>query len=385
MRNTYIVGSGTTPVGEHWDTTLAQLATRALADARTELPPAPEALFVANAHAPELAGQALLGAYLASAAQLGEIEAIRIEAGGASGGAALRQATLAVASGAYDIVAVLGVEKTTDLLDGAVEAALALELDGDWEAAAGLTLTAGWALLMHRYMHQYGYEAADFVPFPVNAHRNAAANPQAQYRSAIKPEQVLRSVPVAAPIVMLDSSTPADGAAAVLVAAEHVARELDGPRVRIGGSAVASGPHALHARSDLLWLSAVEAASRRALRQANMRHDKVDVLDLSDQHAIVAALALEACGFAERGSAPRLAAEGAIARDGVLPLATFGGCKARGDAGGALGVYQVAELARQLRGEAGAAAVPDARVAFALCLGGLGSTAAAHVLIREEN
>lgn len=385
MRNTYIVGAATTPVGEHWTTTLAQLATRALSEARTTLPIAPEALYVANAHAPELAGQAMLGAYLASSAGLGDIEALRIEAGGASGGAALRMATLAVASGAYDVVAVVGVEKTTDLLDGAVEAALALELDGDWEAANGLTLTAGWALLMRRYMHEHGYGAADFVQFPVNAHRNAAANPQAQYRSAIKPEQVLRSPPIAAPIAMLDSSTPADGAAALIVAAEHIARELEGPRVRIGGSAVASGPHALHARPDLLWLSAADAASRRALREAGVRHDDVDVLDVSDQHAIVAALVLEACGFAERGSAPRLAAEGAIARDGALPLATFGGCKARGDAGGALGVYQIAELSRQLRGEAGAAAVPDPRVAFALCLGGLGSTAAAHVLIREAS
>ena len=384
MRNTYIVGAGTTPVGEHWNTTLAQLAMQALTAARRPLPIAPEALYVANAHAPELSGQAMLGAYLASAAELGDIEALRIEAGGASGGAALRQAMLAVASGAYDVVAVLGVEKPTDLLDGAVEAALALELDGDWEAAAGLTLSSGWALLMRRYMHEYGYEAADFVPFPVNAHRNAGANPQAQYRSAIKPEQVLRSPQVAAPIAMLDSSTPADGAAAVIVAAEHVARELEGPRVRIGGSAVAGGPHALHARPDLLWLPAAEAASRRALRQAGVRHDDVDVLELSDQHAIVAVLALEACGFAERGSAPRLAAEGAISRDGALPLATFGGCKARGDAGGALGVYQIAELSRQLRGEAGAAAVPGARVGFAVCFGGLGSTAAAHVLIKEE-
>lgn len=385
MRNTYIAGAATTPVGEHWNTTLAQLAIRALDEACAPLPITPEALFVANAHAPELAGQALLGAYLASAAQLGSIEAIRIEAGGASGGATLRQATLAVASGAYDVVVVLGVEKTTDLLDGAVETALALELDGDWEAVAGLTLTSGWSLLMRRYMHEYGYEAADFVPFPVNAHRNAAGNPQAQYRSMIKPEQVLRSPPVAAPIVMLDSSTPADGAAAVLVVAEHIARELDGPRVRIAGSAVVSGPLALHARPDLLWLGAVEAAAQRALRQAGVGHEDVDVLDLSDQHAIVAALALEAGGFAERGTAPRLAADGAIARDGALPLATFGGCKARGDAGGALGVYQVAELTRQLRGESGALAVPGARVAFALCLGGLGSTAAAHVLMREES
>ena len=327
----------------------------------------------------------MLGAYLASAAELGDIEALRIEAGGASGGAALRQAMLAVASGAYDVVAVLGVEKPTDLLDGAVEAALALELDGDWEAAVGLTLSAGWALLMRRYMHEYGYEAADFVPFPVNAHRNAGANPQAQYRSAIKPEQVLRSPQVAAPIAMLDSSTPADGAAAVIVAAEQVARELEGPRVRIGGSAVAGGPHALHARPDLLWLPAAEAASRRALRQAGVRHDDVDVLELSEPArdrggAGPGSVRLCRAGI---GSAP-----GRRGRDCPRRRATAGdvrrlqSARRRGRSAGCVPDRRIVAPAAR-RGRRGSQ-FPARGSALLFVSAGWAARPAAHVLIKEE-
>jgi len=383
MRDTYIIGVGQTPVGEHWDASLSTLALSALTAARKNIEQPIQAMYVANALGGEVAGQTQLGSMLASAAGLAGIEAMRVEAGGASGGAALRQAYLAVASGAYDVVAVVGVEKVTDVLDGTVEAGLALGLDGDYEAAHGLTLTGGWALLQQRYMHVHGYEAAAFAPFPVNAHRNAATNPSAQYRFAIKPEQVLRSAPIAAPIALLDSATPADGAAAVIVAAAHVAHEYAGPHVRIAGSSLSVGPHSLHARSNLLQLEAATHSTQRALQQAQITHDAVDVLELSDQHGIVAALALEASGFTESGTAPHLAADGALALDGALPLATFGGCKARGDAPGALGVYQAVELTQQLRGVAGPNQVRNARVAFAQCLGGLGATAATHILIRE--
>jgi acetyl-CoA C-acetyltransferase len=233
-------------------------------------------------------------------------------------------------------------------------------------------------------MHAYDVDAAAFVPFPVNAHRNAAANPNAQYRMVVKPETVLKSARIANPIALLDSSTPADGAATVIVAAEHVARELGGAPIRIAGSSVATGSHALGSRSELLWLPSVERSTEAVLRQARIAHADVDLLELSDQHGIVAALLLESGGFVERGQATRRAADGAIARDGALPLATRGGCKARGDALGALGVYQAVELVQQLRGDAGANQVANARIAFAQCLGGLGSTAATHVLVRED-
>jgi acetyl-CoA C-acetyltransferase len=383
MQPVYIVGTGQTPVAEHWDRTAVSLAVEALQRAKSaELAQPIEALYIANALGGALGVQTQLGPAIASAAGLHGIEAQTIEAGGASGGVALRQAFLAIASGAYDLVAVVGVEKVTDVLDGRLEAGLALASDSDWEGVHGSTLTAQWAMLMRRYMHEYGYEAADFAPFPVNAHANGAGNSNAMYRFPINPDKVRTAAPVADPIVMLDSSTNADGAAVVLLASERIVNELSGPRIRVAGSSVATDNLAVHSRPEPLWLNAAARSSSLALRQAGLTTSDVNVLDVTDQHGIVAALALEASGFAERGTAPQVARDGAIRPDGSMPLATGGGCKARGDVVGANGVYQVVELVQQLQG-GNKVQVPNARVAFAQCLGGIGATVATHILIAE--
>ena len=384
MQPVYIVGSGQTPVGEHWERTLASLAAEALEGALGSFEPQRVgALYVANALGSALGVQSQLGAAVAASAGLGGLEAHAVEAGGASGGVALRQAYLAVASGAYDLVAVVGVEKVSDVLEGRLEQALALASDADWEALHGATLTAQWALLMRRYLHEYGYLAADFAPFAVNAHANAAANGAALYRFPITVEKLLASALVAEPLRMLDCATVADGAAALLLASGGLARELAGVRIRIGASAVASDTLALHSRSDPLWLAAAARTAERALRESGVALRDVDVLELSDGHGIAAVLGLEACGFAERGAGVQLAREGAIGLAGATPLASGGGCKARGDVVGATGVYQVVELVRQLRGEGGRAQVAGARIGLAQCLGGIGATAATHILIAE--
>ncbi|HEX9373881.1 MAG TPA: acetyl-CoA acetyltransferase [Roseiflexaceae bacterium] len=384
MQNVYIVGTGQTPVAEHWDKTASSLAAEALAVALG--PIAPErvgALYVANALGGALQVQSQLGAAIAAAAGMRGVEAAVVEAAGASGGVALRQAYLAVASGSCDVVAVVGVEKVTDVLDDRLDAALALAGDADWEAVHGTTAAAQWAMLMRRYMHQYGYDAADFAPFPVNAHANGAANPHALYRFPINADKVRSALMVADPLGMLDCATAADGAAAIVLAGEGRARELGAPLIRIAGSAVATDAPALHSRRDPLWLDAAARSAAAALRSAGLSPRDVQVLELTDPHGIAATLALEAGGFAERGAGIQLAREGAITPAGSTPLATGGGCKSRGDTIGANGAYQVTELARQLRGEAGKAQVAGARVALAQCLGGIGATAATHILIAE--
>jgi acetyl-CoA C-acetyltransferase len=384
MHHVYIVGTGHTPVAEHWERTALSLAVEALTEALGPIAPERvQALYVANALGAALGGQTQLGAMIAAAAGMHGIEAQTVEAGGASGGAALRQAYLAVASGASDLVAVVGVEKVTDVLDGRLEAGMALAADTDWEATHGATLTAQWAMLMRRYMHHYGYTAADFAPFPVNAHANGAANAAALYRFPINADKVRSAAPVADPLVMLDCPTAADGAAVLLLAGEQLVRELPGPHIRIVGSAVATDAVALHSRPDPLWLGAAARSAAAALRAAALTIDDVDALELTDPHGIAAVLALEACGFAEPGMALQLAREGAITPSGRTPLATGGGCKARGDTIGATGIYQVIDLVRQLRGMGGKAQVAGARVALAQCLGGIGATAATHILIAE--
>jgi len=384
MRQVYIVGTGQTPVAEHWERTATSLATEALTSALGQISPERVgAIYVGNALGGALQVQSQLGAAIAAAAGLRCVEAYTLEAGGASGGVALRQAYLSIVSGAHELVAVVGVEKVTDVLDGALEAALALAGDADWEAIHGTTLTAQWAMLMRRYLYQYGYDAADFAPFPVNAHANGTANPDALYRFPITVDKVRSATMVADPLGMLDCSTVADGAAVLLLASEAIARELPGPHIRIAGSAVATDTLALHSRPDPLWLAAAARSASAAFGAAKLAVGDIDVLELTDLHGIVATLALEACGFAERGTGVQLAREGAIGIGGTTPLATRGGSKARGDTVGANGVYQVIDLVLQLRGAAGKVQVPEARVALAQCLGGIGATAATHILVAD--
>lgn len=386
MNTVYLAGVGATPVAEHYARTLTDLAIEALRGALAESGIAPSqigALYVANALGDTLAGQGHLGAAIATAAGLEGVEALRVEAAGASGGVALRQAMLAIATGVHQAVAVIGAEKVTDKLDGAVEAALALGSDGDWEAAHGVTLTGQWAMLMRRYMHDFGYAADAFAPFAVNAHANAAGNRGALYRFPISVDKFRKAGQVASPINMLDSATLADGAAALVLVNEESVHRVRGRRVRLAGSGVATDQLALHARRDPLWLSAVTRSTAAALASAGVSHTAIDVLELTDPHGICAALALEAAGFLDRGAAPSYAADGGITPSGATPLATGGGYKARGDVGGASGVFQVVELVRQLRGEGGPAQVAGPRVALAQSLGGIGATAATHILVAE--
>lgn len=387
MTNIYMIGTGATPVGEHYGRSLADLASEAVRAAFAAAPGLPAgrvgALFVANAMGETLAGQGQLGAYLAAAVGLRGVPAVRVEAAGASGGVAVQQAANAIAAGQCDLAVVLGAEKVTDRLEGELETALALHGDGEAEAIQGLTLTAQWALLMRRYMHEHGYSADAFAPFPVNAHANALKNPQALYRFAISADKYRKAGQIASPLNMLDCSSVADGAACLILAAEPIARELPGPLLRLAGTAVATDTPSLAARKDPLDLAAARASAHLALGRAHLGLSEVQALELSDPHGIAAALALEAMGYYQRGEAPRHAADGAIAPTGRTPIATAGGYKARGDVVGASGVYQLVELARQLRGEAGLTQVQGARVAMAQCLGGIGATAATCVLVSE--
>lgn len=379
MHQVFIAGTACTAVREHYDRSLLDLALEALHGAVGTLDPnLIQALYVGNALGDTLSEQSQLGAYIAGAAGL-NCEAVRVEAAGASGALALRQGYLAIASGQADVVVVLGVEKATDKLDAALQAALALGLDGELERALGLTLTGGWALLMQRYLHEYQLPATAFAPFAVNAHANGAGNRQALYRFAINAQKWANAGQIAEPLNMLDCSTVADGAAAVVLVSQRYAREVAQP-IAILGSATSSTNVALAQRPDLLWLEAAAASGNNALQQAKLNRDAINIIELSDPHGIAAALSLEALGYTERGQATQLAAEGVIAKDGALPLATAGGYKARGDVGGATGVYQVVELVAQLRGQAGANQIANAKTALAQCLGGVGATAVTHIL-----
>lgn len=384
MTDVIIAGIGQTEVGEHWDLSLRELALYALEDAVKDSGGLrPQALYVANMLAPALSRQSHLATLVADFSGLVGVEASVVEAAGASGGAALRAGYLAVLSGAVDVALVVGVEKVTDRVGGGLESALATATDADYEAEHGLTLTAQAALLMQRYLHEYQPPREAFGGFPITAHANGVTNPNAMFRSRVKPEAYARAGLVAPPLNMFDVAPPADGAAAVVLARAGILTErLDRPQVRISGSSIATDTLALHDRPDPLDFRAVRWSVEQVCRQGGVMPQDVDLFELYDAYSIYAALTLEAAGFAARGQGWKLAQDGTIGLQGGLPVATFGGLKARGNPGGATGVYQVVEAALQLRGEAGANQVPEAQRALVQSLGGPAGTAATHLLER---
>jgi acetyl-CoA C-acetyltransferase len=376
-----IVGIGQTEVGEHWGTSIRHLAWYAIEAAMddaatTEI----EALYVGNMLAGELSRQDHLGALVADFAGLRGIDAVTVEAAEASGAAALRQAVLAVKSGMVKTALAVGVEKITDQTGNAALTALTTGLDADYEAVHGLTPAGAAALMMRRYMHENGLEVADFAGFSVNAHANGVNNPMAMFRNRLKAERFAGGPLVATPVTLFDMAPLGDGAAAVLVTDSERAMDMVPKPVRIAGSAIRTDRLALHDRKSVVWLDAAERSAMAAMEQAGIGPDDVDVFELHDGYTILAALSLEACGFAEPGKGWQLARDGEIGRDGRIPISTFGGLKARGNPAGATGVYQVVEVVKQLRSEAGDNQVEGAKIGMAQNLGGNGATAVTHVL-----
>jgi len=386
MTEVVIAGIGQTEVGEHWDIGLRELAFAAIKDALNDAGGLkPQSLFVGNMLAPNLSNQAHLGVLIADFAGLLGIEAVTLEAAGASGGAALRQGYLAVASGMVEVALVVGVEKFTDKVGSGVDAALATQGDSDFEAIQGMTPAAQAALLMKRYIHEYDVPANGFAGFALTAHANGVANKNAMFRKPIKPETYAKAEMVSDPLNMFDMAPNADGAAAlVLTRRDLLPPESHNPLVKIAGSAAASDTLALHDRKDMLYFDTAQISAGKAMKQAGVILDDINLFEYHDTFGIYAALQLEAVGFAIKGKGWKLAADGEIGLKGTIPCATMGGMKARGFPGGAAGVYQAVEATIQLRGQAEANQIPDAKTALIQSLGGPASTAVSHILQRLD-
>ncbi|MBC7870939.1 MAG: thiolase domain-containing protein [Chitinophagaceae bacterium] len=383
MRDVAIIGAGMIPVGEHWENSLRMLAADALRIAMADADVTQvDALYVGNAYGSTFSSQTHLGALIADYAGLVGIEAYAIDAAEASGAAALRTAYLAVASGAVETALVVGVEKSTDAIGAARVEGRNISLDADFESIHGATLPALAGLLMRRYMYEYGLELSAFEGFSVNAHANGKLNVNAMFRNALKPGGFAKASMVADPINLFDGAPDADGAAAVILVPAEKAVDMVSKPIRILASAASTDTLALQDRHDFLHLNAVERSTERALMQAQIGRDAIDLMELHDAFTILSALTLEAAGFAERGQGWKLASDSGegINLRGNLPMSTFGGLKSRGNPVGATGIYQAVEAVLQLRGEAGANQVEGASIAFIQNLGGLASSAFSHIL-----
>jgi acetyl-CoA C-acetyltransferase len=238
------------------------------------------------------------------------------------------------------------------------------------------------ALIMRRYMLEYGWKHEDFAQFSINAHANAMHNPVARFHDGLTPETYARGPMIADPINVFDASPMGDGSAAVVLVPADTLKSSGQPKIVVAGSGSATDTIAAHDRSDPIWLKAAERSVKSAYSQAGIRPGDIDLFEYHDAFTIMAALSLEACGFCERGQGPRAALDNEITIAGRIPVATMGGLKARGHPVGATGMYQIVEVVQQLRGEASANQVADAKYGMAQNIGGSGSNIVTHILKR---
>ena len=381
MRKIAILGIGQIKIDEHWEKSLREIggeaAFAAMQDAGVDKV---DSLFVGNMLSPLVSGQNQLGTFFADWVGLRHQEAVKIEAACGSGAAAFRAGLMAVASGDIESALVIGVEKMTDKAGHDITAALATAADADYEVEQGISFVGINALVMRRYMHEFGWKHEDFAPFSINAHANAMHNPYARLHEKISVEKFERSSMIATPINLLDASPVGDGAAAVvIVPAERVASLKGKPRVTVAGSASATDTIAVHSRKDSLFLSAAYQSSKRAYEMAGLKPEDIDVFELHDAFSIMSALSLEASGFAGRGQGVRLGLDNEIGLKGRIPVCTRGGLKARGHPVGATGIYQIVEVVQQLRGECGQTQVEGAQIGMTQNIGGSGATILTHI------
>ena len=385
MREVAVLGIGQTRVDEHWDKSLKELAGEAVLAALQESGlGGAEALYVGNMLSGPANHQQHLGASIADWVGMRYTSAMHIEAACGSGAAAFRSALMAVASGAVDTAVAVGVEKMTDSPGDEITAQLATAADADWEVDQGLSFVAINALIMRRYLFEYGWTKNDFAAFSINAHANGAHNPCARFQEPISEAVYTKAGMIADPINLMDASPIGDGAAAAVLVPVEYARARGARVIKVVGSSGATDTIAVHNRRDGLWLKAAERSAKQAYAQAGVTPQEIDLFEAHDAFSIMAALSLEAAGFAERGQGPRLANEGQILPTGRVPIATRGGLKARGHPVGATGMYQLVEVTQQLRGEAAGTQVPDARIGMAQNIGGSGSNIYTHILRTED-
>jgi acetyl-CoA C-acetyltransferase len=383
MRRVAVLGIGQTKIDEHWNRSMRDLASDAILAALQDAGRLTcDGLFVGNMLSGMIDKQNNLAALIADWSGLRQVEAVKVEAACGSGGAAFRSGLMAVSSGEFDSALVVGVEKMTDSHLHDVTAALATAADADYEGEQGISFVSLNAMIMQRYMYEFGWKHGDFATFSINAHANAMFNPCARLHTRITTESFEKADMIASPINLLDASPIGDGAAAILLVPAETLRNKQ--QIIVSASASATDTIAIHDRSDSLFLSAAHLSAVNAYRQAELEPNEIDFFELHDAFSIMAVLSLEACGFAERGKGPSLGLDGVITPKGRLPICTRGGLKARGHPVGATGVYQLVEVVQQLRGECGETQVENARIGMAQNIGGSGATILTHILRLEE-
>jgi acetyl-CoA C-acetyltransferase len=387
MRDVAIIGVGCTEFGELWDSSFRDIfveaGVAAIEDANLQGGKI-DALYVGNMSGGRFIEQEHIGSLIADYSGLAgfHIPSTRVEAACASGGLALRQGIIAVASGYHDIVIAGGAEKMTDVDVVTTTDALAAAADREWEGVMGATFPGLYAMIARLHMHRYGTTQEQLASVAVKNHHNGTMNPKAQFQNEISIDAVLNSVMVADPLHVFDCSPITDGASAVVLAPADIAKKFTDTPIYVKASAQASGTLSLHDRPDITTLDATVAAAKRAYNMAKLTSKDIDFAEVHDCFTIAEICAIEDMGFVKKGEGGKASSEGMTAIGGKIPINTSGGLKACGHPVGATGVKQAVEIALQLRGDAGKRQINGAEIGLTHNVGGSGGTAVIHIFGR---
>jgi acetyl-CoA C-acetyltransferase len=380
-----IVGVGMSQFGELWDKNLIDITLDAgmytIFDSGVSGAEI-DAMVIGNMSAGRFTGQEHLGALAADMSGLGNIPSYSVEAACASGGAAVRQAYMAILSGEHDVVMVLGCEKMSDVNQTEAMNTISVASDWEWEGMFGATFPALYAFMARRHMKEYGTTEEHLAKVTVKNHANAAHNPWAQFQRPVPIEVVMNSGMLADPIRVLHSSPITDGAAGLMMCREDLAKKFTDTPIYIEASEQSSDTLALHNRESITRMDAVVRSTRSALDEAKMSINDIDVFELHDSFTIGEIMLTEDVGIVEKGEGGKALDEGITEIGGKFPVNTSGGLKARGHPVGATGVAQIVELVLQLRGDAEKRQVDGAEKALAVNIGGTGATSIVHILGR---
>ncbi|MBI4787339.1 MAG: hypothetical protein HY782_09875 [Chloroflexi bacterium] len=413
-RGVAIVGAGMSKFGAFPDKATRDLFVEAFREMRQSVdkgfePKDIEAIFIGNYSSDLFEGQGHTAPLMASWVGLTPRPTTRIEDACASSGVALRQGILAIASGLYDVVLVGGIEKMSSLPTERVTDALATAGDALYEIPAGFTFPGFYAAMATAYMHAYGATPEALMCVGIKNHENGALNDKAQLGQRIADIMAARQasaakkglpIPtwkdemeflrddranpmIAWPLRLFDCSPVSDGAAALLLVSEDIARSFSDNPLYIIGSGQASDD-ALHERSELTTIAAARLASRQAYEMAGVQPSDIKVAEVHDCFTIAEVIASEDLGFFAPGQGFRAAEQGLTTRAGPRPINTSGGLKAKGHPVGASGAAQVVEVWKQMRGAAGARQLPgDLNLGLTHNVGGTGQTCVVHIFERK--
>lgn len=378
-----IIGVGATKFGELWrygiKDLLAESQLLALEDAGLSEKDI-NMIVTGNMCSSTFSGQSHLGSMASEILNI-NVPSIRVEAACASGSVAIRQGIHAINSGEAEIVMVNGVEKMTDVQTRQATTGLMGAGDEEWEGTQGLTFCGLYAMMARAYMHKYSLTREQLALVSVKNHKHATLNPIAHFHNEITVDQVINSSIIADPLTLLDCSPITDGSASIILASEEVAKRFEKP-IWIIGSGQANDTLSLHGRKSLTEITATTQAVQRALSQAKIGIDKVDVTEVHDCFSIAEVMAIEDLGLIPRGEAGKIMEEGQTYFDGKIPINSCGGLKACGHPIGATGIKQAWEIVKQLRGDAGKRQVKGAQIGLTHNVGGTGSTVVVHVFSR---